>query len=59
MNERGYWDDFAEAMTLTIEGERLIIGEIATCIRDEARVAWRWIAELLNGFSRMRHHPPV
>lgn len=48
MHERSYWDDCAEVMELTIEGNRLIVGEIAACLRDEWRVAARWIADVLT-----------
>jgi hypothetical protein len=47
MRERSYWDDCAEAMELTIEGNRLIVGEIATCIREETTRFLRWIAARL------------
>jgi hypothetical protein len=59
MRERSYWDDCAEAMELTIEGNRLIVGEIATCICDEWRAAMRWIAEHLHRTPHARHSPPV
>ncbi len=55
MRERGYWDDFADGMALTIEGERLIVGEIAACIREEAGSAMRWIAEQTRGLGWIWH----
>lgn len=45
MRERSYWDEFAESMELTIEGNRLIVGEIAACIQEEWHAALRWLAE--------------
>ena len=59
MRERSYWDDCAEAMELTIEGNRLIVGEIATCIRDEWHAVMRWIAERLHRAPHVRHSPPA
>ncbi len=57
MQERSYWDECAEAMELTIEGNRLIVGEIARCIRDEWNAATRWIAEHLHRGPDIRHSP--
>ena len=59
MRERSDWDDCAEAMELTIEGNRLIVSEIAACIRDEWRAAMRWIAECLHRLPHARHSPPA
>ncbi len=59
MHKRSYWDDCADAMERTIEGNRLIVGEIATCIRDECRAAARWIAELVHRAPGIRQSPPV
>ncbi|MEI7714130.1 MAG: hypothetical protein WCI94_22030 [Rhodospirillales bacterium] len=57
MHERSYWDECAEAMELTIEGNRLIVGEIAQCIRAEWNAAARWIAEHLHRGGAIRHSP--
>ena len=59
MRERSDWDDCAEAMELTIEGNRLIVGEIATCIRDEWHAAMRWSAEIVRRALPARHSPPA
>lgn len=55
MRERSYWDECAEAMELTIEGNRLIVGEIAGCIREQWRDALHWIAETVHRFPKA--HP--
>ena len=58
-HERGFWDDYAEAMALTIEGNQLIVGEIAECIRNEWRAAMRWIAATAHSIRDARHLPQV
>ena len=57
MRQRSYWDDVAEAMDLTIEGNRLIVGEIAACIRDEWHAAVRFVAHTAHTFFASRHQP--
>ena len=59
MRERSYWDDCADALELTIEGNRPIVGEIAACVRDEWRATVRWIAGHLRRTPGARHSPPV
>ena len=57
MHERSYWDDCADAMELTIEGNRLIVGEIAGCVRDEWNAAMRWVADHFHRAPAIRHAP--
>ena len=59
MRDRSFWDDCADAMELTIEGNRLIVSEIADCLRDEWGAAMRWLAEAARGLRQPRHLPPV
>ncbi len=59
MRERSYWDDCAEAMELTIEGNRLIVGEIAECIREQWHAAMHRVAEIVHRVPNARHLPPV
>ena len=46
-------------MELTIAGNRLIVNEIADCLRDQWRAAMRWIARAVRGVRQRRHLPPV
>ncbi len=57
MRDRSYWDDVAEAMELTIEGNRLIVGEIAACIRDEWHAAKRFLSASAHAALASRHQP--
>jgi hypothetical protein len=59
MRDRSFWDDCADAMELTIEGNRLIVNEIADCLRDQWRAAMRWTAEAARSLRQPRHLPPV
>jgi hypothetical protein len=59
MRERSYWDECADAMELTIEGNRLIVGEIAACVRDEWTAAMRRIAHYMHRAPNIRQSPPV
>ncbi len=59
MRDRSFRDDCADAMELTIAGNRLIVNEIADCLRDQWRAAMRWIARAVRGVRQPRHLPPV
>jgi hypothetical protein len=59
MHEPDFWTNCAEAMEMSIEGNRLIAREIA----ELARGLWQRCARSLDGFARgpgqHRHLPPV
>jgi len=59
MYEHGYWADCAEAMELSIEGNRLIAQELAAGLRTVWRRALVWLDECLRGIGQHRHLPPV
>jgi hypothetical protein len=59
MYEHGYWDDCAEAMELSIEGNRLIAQEIAAGVQVLWRRALRWLDDSLHGIGQRRHLPPI
>ena len=59
MYEHGYWEDCAEAMELSIEGNRLIAQEIAAGLRVLWRHTMRWLNESLAGLGQNRHSPPI
>jgi hypothetical protein len=59
MNETDFWTNYARAMELSIEGNRLIAHEIA----DLARSLWQRTIRTLDATVRSeghrRHLPPV
>jgi hypothetical protein len=59
MNESNFWANYAEAMELSIEGNRLIAQEIA----DFARTVWtraiRSLDEMLRSVGQHQHLPPI
>ena len=59
MHDHSFWDDCAEAMELTIEGNRLIVTEIADCLREQWHAAKNWVSETLHSVGQARHLPPV
>jgi hypothetical protein len=57
MHEPDFWTQSAEAMELTIEGNRLIAREIATLVRDLWHRMVRSVASQLS--AEHRHLPPI
>ncbi len=57
MHEPDFWTQSAEAMEMTIEGNRLIAQEIAAFARD----LWQRMSRSLVGYlsAGHRHLPPV
>jgi hypothetical protein len=59
MNEPNFWTSYAEAMELSIEGNRLIANEIG----DLARGLWQRIVRgfdgMLQNLGQRGHLPPV
>jgi hypothetical protein len=59
MHEPDFWTNCAEAMELSIEGERLIAREIADLARDLWHRMGRSAGGLLQNLTQHRHLPPV
>lgn len=59
MNESNFWADYAEAMELSIEGNRLIAREIAELARAVWHAAVRSFDGMLHNLGQHRHLPPV
>jgi hypothetical protein len=57
MHEPDFWTQSAEAMELTIEGNRLIAQEIAALVRDLWHRVGRALATQLS--AQHRHLPPI
>jgi hypothetical protein len=55
MHEPDFWTNCAEAMEMSIEGDRLIVREIADALHGLLRRAVRSVEGLLHG---PRHLPP-
>ncbi len=57
MHEPDFWTDCAEAMELSLEGQRLIAAELA----DAARAGWvrvtRWLDTLIRSATGVRRLP--
>jgi len=59
MHERSFWDDCADAMELTIEGNRLIVTEIALALQEQWHAALRWLSDTAHSVLAFRHQPRV
>ncbi len=59
MHEPDFWSNCAEAMELSIEGNRLIAREVAELVTDLWKRAVRSFDGLLQGLGRHQHLPPV
>jgi hypothetical protein len=57
MNKADLWTESADAMELTVEGERLITQAIVKMARDLRHRAGRALAAMLS--AENRHLPPV
>ena len=59
MHEPDFWTSHAEAMEMSIEGQRLIALEFAELLRD----LWRWsvssLDTALRELGRRWHLPPI
>jgi hypothetical protein len=56
MHEPDFWTQSAEAMELSIEGERLIAGEVADLVGDWWRQAIQGLEKLMPRLTH-RHRP--
>jgi hypothetical protein len=54
MHEPDFWTNNAEALELSIEGNRLIARELAELVRDGWLRLWRLIAVAANGLGLAR-----
>jgi hypothetical protein len=59
MHESNFWASYAEAMELSVEGNRLIAREIAELARGLWQRAVRSFDGLIHGAGQHRHLPPV
>ncbi|HEX3575882.1 MAG TPA: hypothetical protein VHU42_14870 [Rhodopila sp.] len=57
MNETNFWTQSAEAMELTIEGNRLIAREVADLARNLWNRMGRGLVAMLS--AEHRHLPPI
>jgi hypothetical protein len=59
MMNQGYWEDCAEAMELTVEGNRLIALELAGYGRSAGHAVMRWLEQALKGYVATHRLPPI
>ena len=59
MFEPNFWNRNAEAVELSIEGNRLIAQEIAHLVRGLWQRSVRLLNEAVQGLGRHEHLPPV
>jgi hypothetical protein len=59
MFEPNFWNRNAEAVELSIEGNRLISQEIAHLLRGLWQRSVHFLDEAMHGLGRHEHLPPV
>ena len=59
MNEPDFWTSYANAMELSIEGNRLIAREIADLTRNLWHRMVHSLDTVLQGLGQHGHFPPV
>lgn|GEM_PF-2582821 len=61
MTDRNHWDDYADAVEATVEGNRIISAAIGAAIEDALERVWQWLVSAADGMSvdHGRHLPPV
>lgn len=59
MYESDFWASCAEAMELSIEGNRLIGREIAAGVRGLWQRSIRSLEGMMRGFGQHGHLPPI
>jgi hypothetical protein len=59
MHESDFWTNCAEAMELSIEGNRLIAREIADLLRGLWQRSLRSFDGVIRGLGQHRHLPPI
>jgi hypothetical protein len=59
MHEPDFWSHSAEAMELSIEGNRLIAAELAEMLAGLWQRATRWFDGLVQGTGRRQQLPPM
>jgi hypothetical protein len=59
MHEPDFWTSYAEAMEMSIEGNRLLARKIAELLRNLWRRAIRSVDVMIQGLGQHRHLPPV
>lgn len=59
MDERSHWDDCAAAMELTLEGNRLIVLELACYLRSAWQSVLGWLDETARVNATTHRLPPL
>jgi hypothetical protein len=59
MHEHDFWTGCAEAMEMSIEGNRLIAREIADAVHELSRRIIQTLERLLPRLTQHRHRPRV
>ena len=59
MHEPDFWTHHAEAMEMSIEGNRLIAREIAEFFHSVWQRSVRSLDAMIRGLGQHRHLPPV
>lgn len=59
MQKTDLWTSYAEAMELSLEGNRLIAQEISGMLRDLWQRTVHALDGMLRGMGQHRHLPPV
>jgi hypothetical protein len=57
--QHSFWDDYAEAMQASVEGNRLIARDIADGVRALWRITMRWLDDSVQGLGQRHHLPPI
>jgi hypothetical protein len=59
MREPDFWTSYAEAMEMSIEGNRLIAREVGDLIRGLWQRSVRSLDGMIRGSGQHRHLPPI
>jgi hypothetical protein len=59
MHQPDFWTSYADAMEMSIEGNRLIAREIADFVRGFWQRTIRSLDGAIHGLGQHRHLPPV
>ena len=59
MKNSDFWSDYADAMEISVQGNRLIAREIADIARNLWQRAMRSLDATFHGLGQHRHLPPL
>jgi hypothetical protein len=60
LQQRNYWNDYAEMMELTVEGNRLLSREIAKGVGHLWQTMKRWLSDTVHRHGASGHaRPPI